>query len=92
MRTIIHINSGYSNDLADRYLLRARQTDDTAARAEAYDRFQEVLAEDPPFAFLCYIDASYVANSSIRGIDEDTVMGHHGVGIFWNAADWTISE
>ncbi len=84
--------SGYSNDLADRYLLRARQTDDTAARAEAYDRFQEVLAVDPPFAFLCYIDASYVANSSIRGIDEDTVMGHHGVGIFWNAADWTISE
>ena len=73
-------------------MLRARQTDDTAARAEAYDRFQEVLAEDPPFAFLCYIDASYVANSSIRGIDEDTVMGHHGVGIFWNAADWTISE
>ena len=24
----------------------------------------------------------------LQGIDTDTVLGHHGVGIFWNVQDW----
>lgn len=82
--------SGYSNAEVDRYLQRARQSDDPAVRAEAYDRFQEALARDPAFAFICYVDANYVAKDSIRGISPDTVMGHHGVGIFWNVAEWEM--
>ena len=35
---------------------------------------------------------SYVAKSAIQGIDEETIMGHHGVGIFWNITEWTIEE
>lgn len=81
--------SGYSNPLVDRYLTEARQTDDPVKRAEAYDKFQEALADDPAYAFICYIDADYVASARIRGIDPDTVMGHHGVGIFWNVTEWT---
>ena len=50
------------------------------------------LAKDLAFAFICYIDANYVAKASIQGIAPDTIMGHHGVGIFWNVADWTIEE
>lgn len=84
--------SGYSNELVDRYLVQARQSDDPAARAQAYDRFQEELAKDPAFTFICYIDANYVADASIRGISPDTVMGHHGVGIFWNIAQWSIDK
>lgn len=84
--------NGYSNKLVDQYLMQARQSDNPAVRAEAYDRFQEELAKDPPFAFICYVDANYVANSGIEGISPDTVMGHHGVGIFWNVAQWRISE
>lgn len=84
--------SGYSNALVDQYLQRARQSDDPAVRAENYVRFQEELAKDPAYAFICYIDANYVADASIRGISSDTVMGHHGVGIFWNIAEWTIDE
>ena len=84
--------SGYSNELVDKYLTEARQSDDPAVRAEAYDKFQVELAKDPAYAFICYIDANYVADADIRGIDPDTVMGHHGVGIFWNVADWTITE
>lgn len=84
--------SGYSNALVDRYLIEARQSDDPVVRAENYDRFQEELAKDPAYAFICYIDANYVADASIRGIAPDTVMGHHGVGIFWNIAEWTIEE
>ena len=84
--------SGYSNVMVDRYLTEARQSDDTAVRAEAYDRFQVELANDPAFAFICYVDANYVADARIQGISPDTVMGHHGVGIFWNIAEWTITE
>lgn len=84
--------SGYSNELVDQYLIEARQSDDPGIRAEAYDKFQVELANDPAFAFICYIDANYVADAAIQGIDPDTVMGHHGVGIFWNVAEWTIAE
>ena len=83
--------SGYSNELVDQYLTEARQSDDPEVRKEAYDKFQVELAKDPAFVFICYIDANYVAKADIQGIDPDTIMGHHGVGIFWNVADWTIA-
>ena len=82
--------SGYSNPQVDQYLSEARQSADPAVRKAAYARFQEALAADPAFAFICYVDADYTAKSSLRGISPDTVMGHHGVGIFWNVCDWTI--
>lgn len=82
--------SGYSNEKVDQYLIRARQSEDPDVRKEAYAKFQEELAKDPAFAFLCYVDAAYVAKSTVRGIAPDTVMGHHGVGIFWNVTEWTI--
>jgi len=84
--------SGYSNEKVDFYLTKARQSDDPAVRAENYGRFQEELASDPAFAFICYIDANYVAKSGIKGISADTVMGHHGVGIFWNVAEWQYEK
>ena len=84
--------SGYSNALVDEYLTQARQTEDENERKEAYAKFQEVLAETPAYTFFCYIDALYAAENTIQGIDEDTVLGHHGVGIFWNICDWTIEN
>ena len=82
--------SGYSDPLVDQYLTEARQTDDPTLRAEAYAKFQEALAADPAYAFICYVDADYVAVDRLRGIAPDTVMGHHGVGIFWNVTEWTL--
>lgn len=84
--------SGYSNAQVDEYLTLARQTDDPARRAEYYGLFQQALAADPAYAFICYIDANYVADAHIQGIAADTVLGHHGVGIFWNVHEWTISQ
>ena len=26
----------------------------------------------------------------VVGLGPDTVMGHHGVGIFWNITEWTM--
>ncbi len=82
--------SGYSNAAVDRYLTLARSSDDPQVRAENYARFQEELANDPAYAFICYIDADYVADASIQGVSPETVMGHHGVGIFWNIAEWQM--
>ena len=84
--------SGYSNALVDQYLTEARQSDDPAVRKAAYAGFQTALAEDPAFAFICYVDADYVASSALRGIAPDTVLGHHGVGIFWNVTQWTFEN
>ena len=83
--------SGYSNADVDKYLTLARQTDDDAERAQYYKQFQIAMAEAPAYTFFCYIDAMYVGNAAIAGIDTDTVLGHHGVGIFWNITDWTMN-
>ena len=61
---------------------QARESDDESVRKEAYASFQRALADDPPFAFICYIDADYVAKAELSGIDGHTVMGHYGVGVF----------
>ena len=82
--------SGYSNEQVDTYLTQARQTSDENERKEAYAKFQVALAEDPAYTFFCYCDVDYVTNKKIQGITKDTILGHHGVGIFWNVEDWTI--
>ena len=80
--------SGYSNAQVDAYLTQARQTDAPAERAAAYAGFQQALAQSPAYTFFCYIDAIYVTSCPLQGINADTVLGHHGVGIFWNICDW----
>ncbi len=83
--------SGYSNAEVDRCLRLARQTEDTAQRAAYYQQFQLAMAQAPAYTFFCYLDAIYLANSRVQGIDPDTILGHHGVGIFWNITEWTIN-
>lgn len=84
--------SGYSNETVDEDLTLARQSRDSAERARYYAAFQQALAEDPAYAFICYVDANYVVRAGISGIRADTVLGHHGVGIFWNVHEWTIGS
>ena len=82
--------SGYSNAEVDKWLKLARQTNDDAERAEYYKEFQMAMAEAPAYTFFAYIDAMFVADNRIKGIDPNTVLGHHGVGIFWNVTEWTV--
>lgn len=84
--------SGYSNEKVDEYLTLARESADEETRRTYYDLFQCALADDPAYAFICYVDANYVASSKIQGIDDQKVLGHHGVGIFWNICEWTIAQ
>ncbi|WP_294174845.1 ABC transporter substrate-binding protein [uncultured Clostridium sp.] len=80
----------YSNRKIDELLKKARQIDIEEERAKYYTEFQEELTKDMPYTFIAYIDAIYVAKSNISGITTDTILGHHGVGIFWNIEDWDI--
>lgn len=81
----------YSNPRVDDLLGKARGTDVSADRMKYYQAFQEALTDDLPYTFLAYADAVYVAKDRVQGIAPDTVLGHHGVGIFWNVKDWTLA-
>ena len=82
--------SGYSNEKVDEYLTKARESADADTRRAYYSLFQQELAADPAYAFICYVDANYVSSGRISGIDADKILGHHGVGIFWNVCEWTL--
>lgn len=82
--------SSYSNAKVDGLLQNARETDVDSERLAYYKEFQTELAKDLPYTFLAYVDALYVGKANIKGITTDTVLGHHGVGIFWNIAKWTV--
>jgi len=82
--------SYYSDETVDESLTSARQTSDPAERQKYYSEFQQAMVDDPAYTFFCYVDVEYVAGKPIQGITPDTVLGHHGVGIFWNVKDWTI--
>jgi len=81
--------SGYSNPSVDEALTKARQTGDAEERKAFYDAFQEEMTRDLPYTFLTYIDAVYVVNQEISGMDLETVLGHHGVGLFRNVDEWS---
>ena len=82
--------SAYSNSKVDSLLTAARETTDEAERLRLYGEFQTALSEDPPYTFLAYLDAIYVASPRVSGIEPDTVLGHHGVGIFHNITEWQL--
>ena len=71
-------------------LTAARAESDKDARKKLYIDFQEEMTKDMPYTFLAYVDANYVIKDGIKGITEDTILGHHGVGVFWNIAEWTM--
>ncbi len=84
--------SSYSNPEVDDLLQRAREAESTEERILLYQKFQEVLTEKPPFTFIAYLDAIYVAKENLEGISKNKVLGHHGVGIFWNVEEWDLTE
>lgn len=82
--------NAYSNKKVDKLLQQAREKESKDERLPLYKEFQTELAKDPAYTFIAYIDAIYAGKSNITGITKDTVLGHHGVGIFWNIYDWDM--
>ncbi len=82
--------TAYGNETVDAILEEARHTDDDSLRKNLYAAFQTELTKAMPYSFIAYVDASYAVRNNVTGVTEDTVLGHHGVGIFWNIAQWEI--
>jgi peptide/nickel transport system substrate-binding protein len=82
--------SYYSNGDVDRALTEARRSFNQYERAPRYAEFQTAWANDPAYTLIAYIDAIYVAKKGLAGVTQDTTLGHHGVGIFWNVYAWTL--
>lgn len=60
---------GFRNAEVDTLLETGRRTLDQAARKKAYDRLQEILAEEQPYTFLYVPDALPVVAARFRGIE-----------------------
>lgn len=81
--------NAYSNTKIDELLQKARETDNNEERIKYYNEFQDEMIKAMPYTFISYIDAIYIGKSDVKGLTKETVLGHHGVGIFWNIEDWT---
>jgi peptide/nickel transport system substrate-binding protein len=76
----------YSNPEVDRLLDLGRMTCLQSERKRAYDRLQEILAEDQPIIFLYFREMLPVVASRVRGI----VPGPIGIG--YNFTEWFVPK
>jgi peptide/nickel transport system substrate-binding protein len=76
----------YANPEVDQLLERGRRTCLQSERKRAYDRVQEILAEDQPLIFLFFRDTLPAVASRIRGI----VPGP--IGIEYNMNEWYVPK
>jgi peptide/nickel transport system substrate-binding protein len=74
----------YANREVDELLERGRKTCVQSDRKRAYDRLQEILAEEQPIIFLFFRDALSVVTTRVRGI----VPGP--IGIEYNMNEWYV--
>lgn len=74
----------YANPEVDALLEQGRTTCVDAERKRAYDRLQEVLAEDQPIVFLYFRDALPAVSSRVHNIDASPN------GIRFNFTEWFV--
>ncbi len=76
----------YTNPELDKLLVEGRKTFDQEERRAIYNRVQEILAEDEPYAFL-YVPYSLVLlNNRVHGVEVAAA------GIGWNFEEWFIPK
>ena len=81
---------GYSNQKVDELLESARHETDVNQRKELYGEFEEAFSQEPGSVLICYLDAFYVSDAGIKGIDTNRLLDHHARGILWNVEEWTL--
>ncbi|MEF9919062.1 MAG: ABC transporter substrate-binding protein [Eubacterium sp.] len=82
----------YNNKVVDETLQAARVGTSDEERTKQYDAFQKALADDPAYDMICYLQALYGANKRVSGVSEERILGHHGIGVFWNIEDWSLND
>lgn len=81
---------GYSNQKVDELLESARHETDANKRKELYGEFEKAFSQEPGSILICYLDAFYVSDAGIKGIDMNRLLDHHARGILWNVEEWTL--
>jgi peptide/nickel transport system substrate-binding protein len=76
----------YKNAEVDQLLDRGRRTCRQSDRKKAYDRLQEIFAEEQPLVFLYFRDTMPAVTSRVKGI----VPGP--IGIDYNMAEWYVPK
>lgn len=83
----------YRNAAVDAALDTGRSSLDPAARKAAYDAFQEAFVADPGWAFLVFLDHTYVVRTGWSGMQQQVEPHDHGLlhGPWWNLEKWAPS-
>ena len=76
----------YNNRDVDELLEEGRSTFDQNERKKCYDRIQEIIAEEQPYAFLYVPDALPIINARFRGIKPAPL------GIGYNFIKWYVPK
>ncbi len=74
----------FRNAEVDRLLEEGRREFDQEKRKQIYDRFQEILAEEQPYAFLYVPKSLVLIDRKVKGVE----LGAAGLG--WNFEKWWI--
>ncbi|SMD07584.1 ABC transporter substrate-binding protein [Kibdelosporangium aridum] len=81
----------YKNSQVDTALDEARKNLDRAARKQAYGDFQKAFIADPGWAFLVFLDHTYVMRDKWTGLEEQVEPHDHGMvhAVWWNLEHWS---
>jgi peptide/nickel transport system substrate-binding protein len=81
----------YHNAKVDAALDTARRSLDPAVRKRAYDDFQTAYVADPGWAFLVFLDHTYVLRDKWNGWAPQIEPHDHGLlhALWWNLDKWT---
>jgi peptide/nickel transport system substrate-binding protein len=82
--------TGYRNPTVDAALDRGRTSADPAVRSAAYRDLQQAFVDDPGWAFLAFLDHTYVLRGAWTGLREQVEPHDHGLihGPWWNLEEW----
>lgn len=79
---------GYKNDEVDALIEKGRSTFDKDERKRCYDRIQEILHDEQPYAFLYVPYALPAVHKRFRGLEPVPVMGlDHNLPEWWVPAN-----
>jgi len=76
---------GYANAEVDKLLLAAAATVDRDKRKAAYQRVQQIVADDVVHIFLYWLNGNTVLNKRVQGYKPAP-----GYNEFWNADEWWV--
>lgn len=81
----------YRNAAVDAALDLGRRSNDPAVRKAAYDDFQTAYVADPGWAFLVFLDHTYVLKDRWSGLSPQIEPHDHGLlhAPWWNLEKWT---